>query len=94
MALNCSSGMNIISENRSRDLYYFLAIDPKIGQIDPFSPLENIHFICTIYIDSNSIPNHENSIPSPPTFTVSVDGNFHAFPWLEDYYLIFENIGA
>ena len=39
-------------------------------------------------------PNHRNCISSPPTFTVSVDGKFHGFPWLVDYYLIFENICA
>ena len=63
---------------------------PNIGQIDPFgSPME-----WSLYMNTNNTPNHGNSIPSPSTFDVSVDGNFHAFPWLGDYYLIFGNIGA
>ena len=43
-------------------------------------------------MDSKNTPNHGKSIPLPLTFTVSVEGNFHAFPWLGDYYVIFESI--
>ena len=47
---------------------------------------------CSLYMNANNTANHRNCIPSPPTFTGSVDGNFHAFPWFGDYYLIFERI--
>ena len=46
---------------------------PNIRQIDPIiHPLKVF-----IYMDTSNTPNHRNSIPSPPTFTGSVDGNFH-----------------
>ena len=70
-----------------------LHLVPNIEQIDPFSPPWK-YSLCMYYIDSNSIPNHGNSIPLPPSFAVSMDGNFHAFPWLGDYYLIFDSICA
>ena len=65
----------------------------NIGYIDPLSFPMKI-FTYSLHMDSSNTPNHGNSIPSPPTFAVNVDGNFHAFPWLGDNYLIFENICA
>ena len=67
-----------------------LHLIPNTGQTDPFSPPMK----CSLYMNTNSIPTHMNCIPSPPTFAESVDGNFHAFPWLGDNYLIFESICA
>ena len=59
----------------------------KIGQIDLFSiPMKIFN-----YVDSSNTPNHRNGIPSPPTFTESVDGKFHEFPWLGDFYVFFES---
>ena len=43
-------------------------------------------------MDTGNTPNHRNSIPSPPTFAGSVDGNFHEFPWVRDYLVAFESI--
>ena len=61
---------------------------PNKGHIDPFSPYMKVF----IYMDTGSTPNHRNSIPSPPTFTGSVDGNFHEFPCVRDYFVAFESI--
>ena len=38
-----------------------------------------------LHLDPESSPIHGNCIPSPPTFAVRMDGNFHAFPWFGGY---------
>ena len=49
-----------------------------IGHIDLFSPpLKILTYL--LYFDPKSTPIHGNCIPSPPTLTVSMNGNFHAF---------------
>ena len=45
-------------------------------------------------MDPKSTPNHRKCISSPTNFTVSVVGNFHAIPWLGDYFLCLESICA
>ena len=55
-----------------------------IGHIDLFRPPLKI-LTLLYYLDPKSTPIHGNYIPSPPTLAVSVDGNFHAFPWHGDY---------
>ena len=44
------------------------------------------------YMDTCNTPNHRNSILSPATFAVRVDGNFHEFPWARDISVTFESI--
>ena len=67
-----------------------LCLIPNIKQIDPYSPSMK----CSLYMNTNNTANHRNCIPLPCTFAGSVDGNCHAFPWLGEYYLIFESIWA
>ena len=43
-------------------------------------------------MNTNNTPNHRNCIPSPPTFAGSVDGNFHAIPWLGDLFDLGEHM--
>ena len=63
---------------------------PNKGHINPFSSPMKVF----THMDIINTPNHRNSIPSPPTFTGSVDGNFHEFPWVRDYFVAFESIWA
>ena len=53
-----------------------------IGHMTHLGPFENTFLL---YLDQRCTPVHGNCIPSPPTLTVSVDGNIYAFPWLGDY---------
>ena len=41
-------------------------------------------------MDPSNTPNHRNSIPSPALFAAYVDGNFHEFPRVRDYFWSFE----
>ena len=43
-----------------------------------------------IYMDTSNTPNHKNGTPSPATFAGGVDGNFHEFPWVRDYFSLWE----
>ena len=60
----------------------------NIRHIDPFSPSLKVF----TYMDKSNIPNHRNSIPSSSTFAGSVNGNFHEFPWVRDYFIAYESI--
>ena len=55
----------------------------NIEQIDPFNPSMKVF----TYMDTSNTSNHRNSILLSATFTGSVDGNFHEFPWVRDYFV-------
>ena len=55
-----------------------------IGHIDLISPPLKIPTYL-LHLDPKSTSIHGNCIPSPTTFAVRVDGNFHAFPWFGGY---------
>ena len=55
----------------------------SIGHIDLISPFWKYHLVTSF--GPKKYSNHGNCIPSPPTFVVWVDGNFHPFPWFGGY---------
>ena len=77
-------GLHSVSKLGHDDLINSCQWRPIIGHIDLISSLLKIPTYL-LHLDPNSTPIHGNCIPSPPTFAVRVDGNFHAFPWFGGY---------
>ena len=73
-----------ISKLGHDDLYNSQQLVSIIGHIDLISPQLKIPTYLLHLVPKNT-PIHGNCIPSPPTFMMRVDGNFHAFPWYGGY---------
>ena len=82
---------NKIPEMGQVALYKSIHLMPNIGKIDQLAPFECVHLYGHLWTQVN-LQTTEIVFPHQPLFTGSMDGNFHEFPWVRDYFVAFENI--